>query len=663
MENTLIINGEKVVIEDEKNLLEVIRKTGVELPTFCYHSELSVYGACRMCLVEDEKGKIFAACHTPPKPGMNIKTHTERLIRQRRVTLELLLANHDRECTACAKSGNCRLQELAEQLGIKQIRFGKADKKHAIDDLSNSIVRDPNKCILCGDCVRMCEEIQGIGVIGFAYRGSGAMVTPAFNKNLSDVNCVNCGQCVTVCPTGALTVKSEKDGVWEALHNPDKLVVAQIAPAVRVSFGEEFGQKPGELSTGKVVGALKKMGFDMVFDTCFTADLTVLEESHEFLDRLKNNKTIPQFTSCCPAWVKFVEQNYPDLKGNLSSCRSPQQMFGSVIKNIYAKKINKKPEDIFVVSIMPCSAKKAEAKRPEFINDNTAEVDAVLTTREAARMVMEAGIVFDQVEEQPFDMPFGFATGGGLIFGSSGGVAEAVLRNISDITPDLKDENGLKTAQVEYDGRSVRLAIVSGLANARALIEDIKDGKADYDLVEVMACSGGCIGGGGQPYPNNNQLRASRKNGLMKADKMMQLKRSNENPVIKDIYQKYLKNPGSQIAHNLLHTSYRNRRRIEGEIDFYEKAKDAVPKVHVKICVGTCCYLAGSYNLFSGLSKEIEKLDLKDRVDISVTFCLENCSGSPSVLVEDKVIGSATVEKVMGMILSEIKEQGDVITK
>lgn len=655
MEKTIKINGREISFTNERNLLEVIRKAGIELPTFCYHSELSVYGACRMCLVEDERGRIMAACSTPPRPGMSIKTHTERLVRQRRVTLELLLANHDRECTSCVKSGSCRLQELARILGIKNIRFGQKNGRLPIDDSSPAIVRDPNKCILCGDCVRMCEEIQGIGVIGFAYRGSEARVTPPFNKNISEVNCVDCGQCAAVCPTGAITVASHMEKVWNALYDPAKTVVAQIAPAVRVSLGEEFGLKPGAVTSGKIIGALKKMGFDMVFDTCFAADLTAVEESHEFLKRLSGKKRLPQFTSCCPAWVKYVELNYPDFKDNLSSCRSPQQMFGSVMKGIYAKKLGIDPEEIFVVSIMPCTAKKAEAQREEFSKGGIPDVDAVLTTQEMARMVREAGIIFDEVEELPFDMPLGFATGGGLIFGGGEGVATAVIRTLGrEPVFRTHGEGGqIKTAEIEYDGKIIKTAAVSGLNNAKKLLEAIKAGKEYYDLVEVMACSGGCVGGGGQPQPNTGDARESRKKGLLGSEKLMQLKSPAENPIIKDLYRDHLYSPGSEKAHELLHTTYRNRKRIDGEICFSEDIKKA-GKVSVKVCVGTCCYLSGAYELFSALKEIANEEKFKDRIELSATFCFENCAQSPCAMVDDILIGKATVEKVIDEVLKKV---------
>ncbi|ADL07311.1 NADH-dependent [FeFe] hydrogenase, group A6 [Thermosediminibacter oceani] len=563
---TLKINGREVAFSDEKNLLEVIRKAGIELPTFCYHSELSTYGACRMCLVEDKRGNLIAACSTPPREGMEIKTHTKRLLKQRRMTLELILAEHDRDCTTCGKNGDCKLRKLSHDLGVEEIRFGTKENYLPIDDSSEAIVRNPNKCILCGDCVRMCEEVQGIGVIGFAHRGAKAVVTPAFNKNLCEVECVDCGQCSAVCPTGAIVVKSHIDKVWDALNDDNKVVIAQIAPAVRVAFGEAFGLRPGESTEYLIVSALKAMGFDMVFDTCFAADLTVIEEGHEFLERLEKGENLPLFTSCCPAWVKFVEFNYPSFLNNLSSCRSPHQMFGSFTKNYYAKELGVSRENVYVVSIMPCTAKKAEAAREELGVDGNPDVDAVLTTRELIRMVREAGIVFKDLKEEPFDMPFGFSTGGGIIFGATGGVAEAVVRTLDGghrRFEQVRGSEGLKEATIVKDGKEIRVAVVHGLKNARELLEKIKSGSVKYDMVEVMACPGGCVGGAGQPSPASTGVREERAKGLYNIDNRMQLARSDENPMIKMLYEKWLGSPGSEVAHKYLHTHYRPRRRTE----------------------------------------------------------------------------------------------------
>ena len=428
-----IIDNCPVQIEDEKNLLELIRKGGIELPTFCYHSEISVYGACRMCMVEVEGRGIMHACSTQAEAGMVVRTNTKKIQDMRRMIIELMLANHDQNCTICPKSGDCRLQAISKQLGITNVRFRKTEKVEPVDYSSDAIVRDTNKCILCGDCVRVCNEIQSVGVLDFAYRGSDAKVVTCFNKGMGDVECVNCGQCVKVCPVGALTAKSHIDHVWDAVYDESKTVVVQIAPAVRVALGEDFGLKPGVITIGKIISALRRMSFDRVYDTSFAADFTVIEEGNEFLKRFEKDENLPLFTSCCPAWVKFAEQYYPDMLEHLSSCRSPQQMFGSLSKNHLAKELGKPRENIVVVSIMPCTAKKFEAGRDEFKVEGNPDVDYVLTTQELALMIKESGMDFDDLGVGSFDMPFGFATGAGMIFGSSGGVSEAVLRYASDM--------------------------------------------------------------------------------------------------------------------------------------------------------------------------------------------------------------------------------------
>lgn len=547
----MIIDGQRVEFTDEKNILQVIRKAGIELPTFCYHSELSIYGACRMCVVEDKWGGIIASCSTPPKEGMEIQTNTPKLQKHRRMILELLLANHDRDCTSCPKSGRCKLQELAVRFGITRIRFNRSQKSLPIDDSSCAIVRNPNKCIMCGDCVRVCEEVQGVGVLAFAHRGSNIRVTPAFNKRLADVDCVNCGQCRIVCPTGALVIKNETDKVWNALHNEKKRVVAQIAPAVRVAIGEEFGIPPGEVTIGKVVAALKKLGFDEVYDTGLGADLTVMEESKEFLERLEKGEKLPLFTSCCPGWVKYAEQKYPELREHISSCRSPQQMFAAVVKELSRETGEAKERETFMVSIMPCTAKKYEAARPEFTKDGERDVDVVITTQELCIMLKQAGILFNELEPEALDMPFGLASGAGIIFGVTGGVAEAVLRRCytektSNVLKDIaftgvRGMKGIKEASVNIEGREIRIAVVHGLKNAENLIKAIKSGEKKYDFVEVMACPGGCIGGAGQPLPESPDVFMKRAKGLYNVDRSSQIKRSEENPMILALYEGILK--------------------------------------------------------------------------------------------------------------------------
>lgn len=555
---TMIIDGQHIEFTDEKNILAVIRKAGIELPTFCYHSELSVYGACRMCMVEDKWGSTITSCSTPPKDGMEVWTNTDKLKKHRKMILELLLANHDRDCTTCEKSGRCKLQEIALKVGVKKVRFGQEKKEIPIDDMGPSVIRNPNKCILCGDCVRACQEIQGVGVLDFAYRGSNLQVTTAFNKSLQEVDCVNCGQCRVVCPTGALMIKKDIDRAYKALHDKNKRVIAQIAPAVRVAIGEDFGLQPGEISMGKIVSALRKLGFDQVFDTAVGADLTVIEEAEELMDRIQRKEKLPLFSSCCPAWFKYAEQKHPDLMENVSSCLSPQQMFGAVIKEQYKREKASEEKENVVIAIMPCTAKKYEAARPENTINGERQVDMVITTQELAIMIQENGIVFNELEDEAIDMPFGFTSGAGVIFGVSGGVSEAVLRyyykerNASTLRGlsycGVRGMEGVKEASAEIDGRTVRIGIVHGLKNAEKLIRRIKSGEEKFDFIEVMACPGGCIGGAGQPIPQNENVRKLRAKGIYKVDKSLPIKRSDDNPTIDALYNGIL-NSNRNILH------------------------------------------------------------------------------------------------------------------
>jgi NADH-quinone oxidoreductase subunit G len=471
--NMIMLNGKPVAIDNEKNLLEVIRKSNIELPTFCYHSELSVYGACRLCIVEIDGMGVVTSCSTKATPGMVVRTHTEKLRKMRRIYLELLLANHHQTCTTCVKSSMCKLQALAAQMGVTEVRFKSQAGQKTVDNSNPSLVRDPNKCILCGDCVRACEELQGVGAIDFAHRGATTTVVPAFGKELKQVDCVYCGLCASVCPTGAITPKSEIETVWSAIGNPEKVVVAQIAPAVRVALGEMFEQQSGQVTTGKIVAALKMLGFGKVYDTSFAADLTVLEETSEFLARKTQGKNLPQFTSCCPAWVKYAEQYLPDMLGHLSSCRSPQQMFGSLAKHTLPEQLKIARKDLFVVSIMPCTAKKFEARRPEFRSEEMPDVDAVLTTQELGQMIRQAGIRFKDLTPDSMDMPFGFKTGAGVIFGASGGVTEAVLRFAAEKLTNVKNEtaeftevrglDGVREQTISLGDVTLKIAIVHGL--------------------------------------------------------------------------------------------------------------------------------------------------------------------------------------------------------
>ena len=555
----MTINNRKVAFDDEKNVLSVIRKSGIDLPTFCYHSELSTYGACRMCVVEDDRGKIFASCSEVPRDGMVIYTNTPRLQHHRKMILELLLSSHCRDCTTCKKNGVCILQNLAKQLGVSYIRFENNKPTLPLDESSDCIVRDPNKCILCGDCVRTCDEIQGLGILDFAYRGSNMQVMPAFNRTMAETDCVGCGQCRVVCQTGAITIKQNIHPVWMALSDKNTRVVAQIAPAVRVAVGDKFGIPKGENALGQLVAALRRMGFDEIYDTNFGADLTVMEEAKEFVERLESGENLPLFTSCCPAWVKFCENKYPDLRKHISTCRSPQEMFGAIIKE--EARMNKEDtRKTMVVSIMPCTAKKAEILRPEHYTDGEQNVDLVLTTTEITRMIKEAGIDLSQMPSEALDMPFGLSSGAGAIFGVTGGVTEAVLRRLVDSSAAEDLENisftgirgteGIKEAVVDFHGRELKLAVVNGLRNADEVMKKIQSGEVYYDFVEVMACKRGCMAGGGQPVPIGPRTKAARFEGIYRIDSVAQIKRSNENPIIQTLYDGLLKGKEHKLLHN-----------------------------------------------------------------------------------------------------------------
>ena len=558
---TITINGIKVPFTDEKNILTIIRKAGIEVPTLCYQPELSIFGACRLCTVEDDRGRCFASCSEEPRDGMVIYTHTEKLRKHRKLIVELLLAAHCRDCTTCDKHGKCTLQKLAYQLGVDKVRFDNHREVMPVDHTSPSIVRDPNKCILCGNCVRVCSEIQGLGVLGFAHRGTDALVTPAFDKAMIATNCVSCGQCRAVCPTGALTIRHNMTDVWQAIGDPNTRVVAQVAPAVRVAVGEAFGLPKGENAMGKIVAALHRMGFDEVYDTAYTADLTIMEESAEFLDRVANGGTLPLLTSCCPAWVKFVENEYPEFKPNVSTCRSPQQMFSAVLKEYYRDEANAKGKKTCVVSIMPCTAKKMEAVRPDSYTYGEKDTDFVLTTHELIRMIDAHGINFETMPSEACDMPFGIGSGGGVIFGATGGVTEAVLRRLAEghdsatlsaiAECGVRGEDGIKEFTVPYGGMDVKICVASGLANARAVLESVKSGEKEYHFIEVMACPGGCVMGGGQPTDGTKVLRAeTRTKGLYAADGDMAIKKPNENPLMDVFYNGPFKDKTHELLHN-----------------------------------------------------------------------------------------------------------------
>ena len=561
MENKeyMLIDGNPVEINGEKNLLEVIRKAGIELPTFCYHSELSVYGACRMCMVENSHGGMEAACSTVPKAGMEIYTNTERLHKHRKMILELLLANHCRDCTTCQKNGKCRLQELASLFGLESIRFKNLKPEPELDTSSLSIIRDAHKCILCGDCVRMCNEIQNVGAIDFVNRGSKMVIGPAFNEPIANSPCVGCGQCAAVCPTGAIVIRKDTGRVWPELNDKNTKVVAQVAPAVRVAMAKEFGLPENENSMGRITAALRRLGFDEVYDTATGADLTVLEESNEFLQRIEAGENLPLITSCCPAWIQYCEKNHPELMKNISTCKSPMQMFSSVIKAEYANSSRR----VVCVAIMPCTAKKFECAREEFMHDGVPETDYVITTQELIQMIHKAGIVFDELEPEAVDSVFSTCTGAGVIFGVTGGVTEAVLRRLSTDKSkkallsiafnDVRGMKGVKETTIPYGDKEVRIAIVSGLKNAESVIQALKNGE-HFDFIEVMACPGGCVAGGGQPF-GTNATKEVRGKALYSADKMLSIKRSEENPLMLSLYDGVLKGR----VHELLHVHYNHK--------------------------------------------------------------------------------------------------------
>lgn len=555
----MTIDGRTVEFTDEPNVLAVIRKADIDIPTLCYHSELSVYGACRLCTVENERGKTFASCSEPPRDGMIVYTNTPRLMKYRKLILELLLAAHCRDCTTCIKSGECQLQSLAHRMGVGNIRFENTKEQHPLDFSSPSIVRDPNKCILCGDCVRMCDNVQSVNAIDFAYRGTRALVTPAFNKKIAETDCVNCGQCRVVCPTGAISIHTNTDAIWDLLADKNTKVVAQIAPAVRVAVGDQFGLPKGENVMGKLVNVLHRLGFDEVYDTSYGADLTVIEESEELMNRLEVGENLPLFTSCCPAWVKFCEERYPDLAKNLSTCRSPQQMFGAVVREYYKDPEKSGGKRIVSVSIMPCTAKKEEILRPESNTNGNQDIDYVLTTTELIGMIRKAGIRFENLEIEATDMPFGIGSGAGVIFGVTGGVTEAVLRRLREghnrvemekiKFSGVRGEEGLKEVEFDYNGRTIRAAVVSGLGNANSLMKRIQKGEVQYDFVEVMACRRGCIMGGGQPVPVDPESRIARSKGIYDTDVNTQIKKSNENPLVQSLYDGLLKGKNHELLH------------------------------------------------------------------------------------------------------------------
>ena len=575
---TVTINNKVIQVPKDYTILQAAKEIGIDIPTLCHldlHNIKMVnkVASCRACVVEVEGRRNLApSCSTPVFEGMKIKTDSLRAVRARRTMVELLISDHPKDCLVCLKNQECELQSIAHDMGIKQIRYEGEMSSYPLDMSSKAIYRDPSKCILCRRCETMCNDVQTVHALSGVDRGFKTIVGPAFHAPMNETVCTFCGQCVAVCPTGALVEIDNVPKVWRALEEKNKTVVVQVAPAVRVAIGELFGLKPGTIVTGKLVSALKSLGFDYVFDTDFAADLTIMEEAHEMIERIKENKNLPILTSCCPAWVKFFEHQFPDLLDIPSSCKSPHEMFGAITKHYFAKKMGISEKDMIVVSVMPCVAKKYEAERPELESKGVKDVDIVITTRELGRMIKEAGVNFLSLDNEEFDNPLGESTGAAVIFGTTGGVIEAALRTAADELTGQSLENvdfhevrglaGLREAEVKIGDLTLNIAMANGLGNARTLLESIRQGNSKYHAIEIMACPGGCIGGGGQPYHHGNlEILKQRAESIYSIDKEFTVRKSHENPAIQELYKEFLGEPGSELAHHLLHTSYFERKK------------------------------------------------------------------------------------------------------
>lgn len=576
----LTIDGKEVEVNEGITVLQAAKQIGIDIPTLCFLKDVNQAGECRICIVEIEGRRGFVpSCRTIVEEGMKIKTNTIELNEARRIILDLILSAHHRDCLTCVRNGNCELQALANKFGVTEIHYEGQKEKAFIDEISPSIVRDNSKCIMCKRCVATCKNVQKVGAIDVAGRGFHSRIAAENDESLNNVNCTFCGQCIEACPVGALKEKDETATVWRKLRDKDTFVVVQTAPAVRAALGEEFGMPIGTCVTGKMVTALKRLGFDKVFDTNTGADLTIVEEANELIERLNDKEAVlPMITSCSPGWVRYIEMNYPEQLDHLSSCKSPHEMFGSILKSYYAKKMGIDPEKMYVVSVMPCIAKKFEKVREELKNDGLANVDSVITTRELARMIKQAHIDLSLLEDSEFDNPIGEATGAGAIFGTTGGVMEAALRTAYEKVTgeelkklefeEVRGKEGIKKSTIKMGEKEIKVAVAHGLANAQEILEEIKKGKADYQFVEIMACPGGCIMGGGQPIVsskkrNDIDVRKARASALYKIDEQSKIRKSHENPYIKELYEEFLETPGSYRAHKYLHTTYKKREKYK----------------------------------------------------------------------------------------------------